>query len=103
MEGFAFTEIKLESYDYGEPSNDWLDFGSRRVNIPGKRISNNLIIGAVHIDCDKSSGLIEKTNREGFIDNQDFYNFRSILYLFNLIEIFRKPDKELIRSLRTIK
>jgi len=98
--GVRVYRDNVRVYDYGEPGNDWLDLGPRRVNVPGKRISNNLIIGAVHIERSKSNGLKEKTNREGFIDNQDFYNFRdSILYLFNLIEIFRKPDKELIRSL----
>jgi len=62
----------------GNAVNDWLGLGGRRVNVPTKRLSNNLIVGAVTLDIKKSAnlklnrGLIEKTNREGFVENTDY-------------------------------
>ena len=54
----------LRVYDYGEPENDWLGLDFRRFQFPTKAISNNLILGAVYLDREDSSDLIEKTNRE---------------------------------------
>lgn len=88
----------IRVYDYGEPENDWLELDIRRVNVPAKKISNNLIIGAIELEREKSSDLIEKTNREGFIENEAYYTFKSaILYLLNVIENQRNIDKEKIR------
>lgn len=89
----------IRVYDYGEPGNDWLELGLRRVNIPTKRISNNLIIGAVQLQRDKSPGLIEKTNREGFIENDAYESLReAILYTLFVFETLRNPDKDRIRT-----
>lgn len=33
----------IRVYDYGERGNDWLGLGGRRVNVPTKRLSNNLL------------------------------------------------------------
>lgn len=88
----------LRIYDYGEPENDWLDLNIRRVNQPTKRISKNIILGAVYLDRVDSTDLIEKTNREGFIDNNAYQTFRnSILYSLSLIETLRFIDKQRIR------
>lgn len=85
-------------YDYGEPGNDWLDLGGRRVNVPSARLSNNLIIGAVSINRIDSTDLQEKTNREGFIENDAVKAFRkAILYGLSQIEAERIADKERLR------
>jgi hypothetical protein len=87
-------------YDYGEPANDWLGLGTRRINVPTKRISNNIILGAVHLKREMSSELIEKTNREGFIENDAYNHFKAaILYALDKIETFRNPDKEKVQTL----
>ena len=87
-------------YDYGEPGNDWLGLGIRRINIPTKRISNNIILGAVHLKRETSGALIEKTNREGFIENDAYNTFKaSILYALDKIETFRNPDKEKVQTI----
>ncbi len=89
----------IRVYDYGEPGNDWLNLGGRRVNLPTKRISNNLIIGAVHLEREKSSDLIEKTNREGFIENAAYNTLcAAILYVLNMVEGFRNTDKDQFRK-----
>lgn len=97
--GIRIYRDGIRVYDYGEPENDWLSLGIRRINVPTKRISNNLIIGAVHLQRDKSSDLIEKTNREGFIENEAYKTLQNaILYLLNIIETFRNIDKDKIRT-----
>lgn len=95
----------IRVYDYGERGNDWLGLGGRRVNIPSKRLSNNLILGAVNLDpeksqnLDKQRGLIEKTNREGFVENRDFEAFRdAVAVALQHIETERNIDKTAIRN-----
>lgn len=89
----------IRIYDYGEPENDWLELDIRRVNVPAKKISNNLILASVELDREKSTDLIEKANREGFIENEAYFAFKSaILYLLNVIENQRNIDKDKIRK-----
>lgn len=95
----------IRVYDYGERGNDWLGLGGRRVNVPTKRLSNNLLIGEVSLDVKKSidlarnRGLIEKTNREGFVENADYEAFRdSVVYAIQQIEVERNLDKTRIRN-----
>jgi signal transduction histidine kinase len=95
----------IRVYDYGERGNDWLGLGGRRVNVPTKRLSNNLIVGAVSLDIRKSvnlklnRGLIEKTNREGFVENTDYEAFRdAVAYALQSIELERNMDKRRIRN-----
>jgi len=88
----------MRVYDYGEPGNDWLGLGQRRVNVPARRISSNLVIGAVTLSAAESQDLLEKTNREGFVDNEAYRTFRSaVLFSVEQIEAERLKDKERIR------
>jgi len=96
----------IRVYDYGERGNDWLGLGGRRVNVPAKRISNNLIIGAVSLDLEKSydldtgRGLVEKTNREGFVENTDYEAFRdAVAFAIQQIEVERNIDKKHITNI----
>ena len=90
----------LRVYDYGEPDNDWLGLDIRRVNIPARRISNNIVLGAVYLDRKESSGLIEKTSREGFVENDSFTIFReTILHCIDIIETLRYEDKLRLREI----
>ena len=89
----------IRIYDYGEPGNDWLNLDIRRVNIPTQRISNNIIIAAVSIDREHSTDLKEKTNREGFIENEAYATFSSsILYALHVVETQRMADKNMLRT-----
>ncbi len=88
----------LRIYDYGEAENDWLGLDLRRVNQPGKRLSNNIVLGAVYLKRNDSYDLIEKTNREGFVENPAYEAFRnSILHCLKLVETLRFTDKKKIR------
>lgn len=89
----------IRVYDYGEIGNDWLNLDSERVNVPAKRISNNLVIGAVSLETSKSMGLIEKTNREGFVDNPTFRALKDIVsFAVTQIATERNKDKKRIRD-----
>jgi hypothetical protein len=82
-------------YDYGEPGNDWLNLDIERVNLPAARISNNIVIGSVELNRLESRDLIEKTNREGFIDNEAFKVFFSaIRFTLSQIVAQRNIDKD---------
>lgn len=86
-------------FDFGEPGNDWLDLGGRRVNIPTVRVSNNQVIGAVSLNAAESAGLIEKTNREGFLENDAYEAFReAVLFAVTQVEAERKKDKDRLRK-----
>lgn len=89
----------LRVYDYGEPENDWLGLDIRRVNDPTKRLSNNLILAAVYLNRKDSFDLVEKTNREGFVENPAYDAFKSgILHALNIIEVLRFSDKLKLRE-----
>jgi signal transduction histidine kinase len=90
----------MRVYDFGEPGNDWLDLGGRRVNIPVRRISNNQIIGAVMLDGKASrNSLVEKTNREGFIENDAYEALKvAVLVAIRQIEVERNIDKDRLRK-----
>lgn len=98
--GIRIYRDGIRVYDYGEPGNDWLDLGTRRINLPTKRISNNIVLGAIHLSRENSTDLIEKTNREGFVDNEAYNLFKgAVLYVLEIIESLRKFDKDKIRVL----
>ena len=51
------------------------------------------------IDLPRNRGLIEKTNREGFVENADYEVFRdSVVYAIQQIEVERNLDKTRIRN-----
>lgn len=90
----------LRVYDYGEPENDWLNLDFRRFQQPTKAISNNLILGAVYLDRIDSSSLTEKTNREGFVENEAYKSFRNaILHSLDIVETLRLTDKKKLKDI----
>lgn len=97
--GIRVYRSGIRVYDYGEPTNDWLNLDIMRVNEPGKTISNNLIIGAVNLDRASSTSLEEKTNREGFVENTSYYKFLSaIQFALGKILTERNIDKDKVRK-----
>ncbi len=86
-------------YDYGEVGNDWLELDSRRINTPGKHLSNNLVLGAVRINRECSQDLQEKANREGFIENAAYLAFReAVKYAIDFFTAQRNIDKVNLRD-----
>ena len=70
-----------------------------RVNQPGETISNNIVIGAVYLDRKLSADLVEKTNREGFVENEAYLKFVSaVMFTLGKILTQRNLDKEKVRT-----
>lgn len=89
----------MRVYDYGEPGNDWLGLDVRRVNKPAAALSNNIFVGELLLGLNDSSALIEKTNREGFVENQAYTEFNyAALCALTTFEAERKKDKKTIRD-----
>ena len=98
--GVRVFRDKLRVYDYGEPENDWLGLDYRRFQQPAKRISNNNILSAVSLVREDSSDLIEKTNREGFVENKAYQDLRnSLLHVIDLVETLKGLDKKKVRDI----
>lgn len=86
-------------YDYGEPDNDWLNLGGRRINVPVEKISNNIVIGSVSLKSNKSPSLVEKTNREGFVETVEYDIFKqAVLDAIAHFEAERNKDKTRLRK-----
>ncbi len=88
----------IRVYNYGELGDDWLGLDLRRVNVPTRRISRNIILGAIHLSLKESTGLVEKTNREGFVENESCHQLRRIvLGALGALEAERQIDRERLR------
>lgn len=98
--GVRVYRDNVRIYNYGERDNDWLGIDFKRVNRAGGNISNNIILGAVRLKRKDSQGLKEKTNREGFIEDDAYFVFRdAINNVLSLIVRCRNEDKERLTSL----
>lgn len=81
-------------YNYGEKDSDWLSLDLNRLKRAGDNISNNIIIGSVGISRRESTDLKEKTNREGFIEDEAYFAFvDAVTYALDLITRYRNTDK----------
>ena len=89
----------MRVYNYGEESDDWLGLDLKRVNAPTRNISRNIILGAIDLSLEQSSELEEKTNREGFVENDAYERLRKIVSgALSVFEVERKQDKDRIRA-----
>lgn len=97
--GIRIYRDGIRVYNYGESDDNWLGLDLRRVNIPTLRISRNIVLGAISLSLKDSTGLVEKTNREGFVENDALDRLRSIvLGALSTFELERRRDKERIRA-----
>lgn len=69
----------IRVFNYGEGKDDWLGLNAGRINMPGQKIDTGMVIGGVDLNLEKSAGLKEKTNREGFDENNTYRRFRWII------------------------
>lgn len=98
--GVRVYRDSIRVYNYGEPGDDWLGLDLRRVNSPTRNISRNIVVGAVDLSLAQSTSLAEKTNREGFVENDAYRRLRQIILgALSILEVERKIDKDNIRAL----
>ena len=62
----------------GDPEFDWLKLNEQRIQRPAMRIGNNQVIGYVQIESEEHSKLIEKSARDGLIENEAFARLKDI-------------------------
>lgn len=92
--GIRVYRDNMRVFNYGEPGNDWLGIDQKRLNRAGGSISNNIVIGSVSLQRQTSISLREKTNREGFIEDEPFFAFvDAVRYALDLIVSHRNQDK----------
>ena len=87
----------IRVYNYGEPDDDWLGLNARRINRPTEKLGTHQLVAAIELDLLDSAGLQEKTNREGFNEDETFSRFR--LLALSIIQHFEKlhePDRKAI-------
>lgn len=98
--GIRVYRDNVRVYDYGERDNDWLGIDLKRVHRVGGNISNNIILGSVRLDRKGSVGLKEKTNREGFIEDEAYLAFKDAIdHVLSIIVRYRNEDKERLTTL----
>lgn len=98
--GVKIFRDNIRVYNYGEPSDDWLGLELAKVQRAGDHFSKKVTIGAVFLNLLQSeSGLKEKTNREGFTDNDTYRLFVSIIQeVFSFFEREASADRDLIEA-----
>ena len=77
LAGVTVYRDGLRVLPYGEKGNDWLDLDRNRIQNPSGRIGNNQVIGCVELDQTDNPLLLDRTSREGFIENGAFLTLRS--------------------------
>tara|TARA_B100000446_G_scaffold186373_2_gene212508 strand:- start:253 stop:2490 length:2238 start_codon:yes stop_codon:yes gene_type:complete len=89
----------LRVYNYGEPGDDWLHLDHRRIQGPTKRLGSRQLLGTLFLQLEDSEQLIEKTNREGFVEN-DAYNelVYAMLCILTQFEAERNKDKRHLKA-----
>ena len=98
--GIRVYRDNMRVFDYGEPGNDWLSIDKRRLSRSGGSISNSLLLGSVMLDRISSYGLREKTNREGFIEDEAYFAFvDAISYVIDLFIQQRNQDRMNLMSI----
>jgi signal transduction histidine kinase len=98
--GIRVYRDAIRVYNYGERGDDWLGLDLRRVNQPTIRVSRNVVLAAINLTLEHSTHLVEKTNREGFVENDAYSRLkRIVLAALTALEAERQPDKDRLRQL----
>jgi len=89
----------IRVYDYGI-EHDWLGIDLKRVGRVGGKISNNIVLGAVKLNRKESIDLKEKTNREGFVENDAYFALvDAVNFALDKIVLERNIDKNRLKEL----
>ena len=87
--GVRVYRDNIRVFNYGEPGEDWLGLDARRINRPAGKLGTQSVIAQIALNLASSSSLKEKTNREGFDDNEAFQRLRRIV-----LSIFDRFQRE---------
>ncbi|WCM41900.1 ATP-binding protein [Flavobacterium sp. CBA20B-1] len=62
----------------GDAGFDWLYLDNERVQNPSLRVGCDQVIGFIHIQSEDSSGLVEKSARDGLKENAEYFGLREV-------------------------
>lgn len=95
--GVRVYRDNIRVFNYGEPGEDWLGLDARRINRPAGKLGTQSVIAQISLSLDSSRELREKTNREGFDENETFRRLRRIvLSIFDKFQTEHAPDRTAI-------
>ncbi|MBX3671269.1 MAG: ATP-binding protein [Rhodocyclaceae bacterium] len=77
--GVRVYRDNIRVFNYGEPGEDWLGLDARRINRPAGKLGTQSVIAQIGLSLTSSSSLKEKTNREGFDENEAFQRLKRIV------------------------
>ena len=94
--GIKIFRDNIRVYNYGEPNDDWLGINQSRATKMNAHFAKNQIIGAINLNlAETKDSLVEKTNREGFIENETFDILtRIVKAIYHHFERTSAVDKE---------
>ena len=100
--GVRVYRDNIRVFNYGEPGEDWLGLDARRINRPAGKLGTQSVIAQIELSLARSTALKEKTNREGFDDNEAFRRLRRIvLSIFDRFQREHGADRaEIDRALK---
>lgn len=90
--GVRVYRDSIRVFNYGEGKDDWLGLNAGRINMPGLKIDTGMVIGGIDLSLEDSNGLKEKTNREGFDENDTYKRYRWIVA--SVIENFHLKHRD---------
>ena len=90
----------IRVYNYGEPADDWLYLDQAKTKRMGSHFAKGQTVGAINLSLKETKDtLVEKTNREGFIENTCFERMVAIVQtVFSHFERLSVKDREKINA-----
>jgi signal transduction histidine kinase len=96
ISGIAIYRDGFRVRPYGDSANDWLTLDKRRVQNPSLRIGHNQIAGYITVAGQGTSGLEERSSREGFEENGPFLRLQRLVLTLLAQEI--EPRRQSFRE-----
>lgn len=95
--GVRVYRDQVRVFNYGEPGDDWLGLNVRRINRPAGKLGTDSILGYIELGLNDSFRLKEKTNREGFDENEAYETLQHVvLSIFDKFERLHGPHRKQI-------
>lgn len=84
---------------YGEPEDDWLEIDHARYMRTSDAFERRNVVGMVEINQATNEKLHDKSNREGFIENEAYHDLRDLmLAVMNIAYNEFSQDRRLVRE-----
>ncbi len=77
--GVAVFRDGIRVLPYGEPEDDWLEIDHARYMRTSDAFERKNVVGMVEINQADNRALHDKSNREGFIENNAYFDMRDLM------------------------